>query len=113
MSELLVTEQVQAYVNHGRWIADCCRPYCTSARLLSRGMITFYCDPDVDEGCGMEATVIWPTNVNELTEVLGKRPVKATRNWFPAGHELAIKSNCPHGQTVQQLKDEQMEMEAR
>ncbi len=107
-----ISGQVQAYANHGRWIADCCREFCNNAWGLASNQVSFLCDPN-QEGCGMEALVVWPPNVAEITEVLRRRPVKATRNWFPLNHELALRAGCPHGQTVQQLKDEQMEMESK
>ncbi|MFJ9413037.1 hypothetical protein ACIRPT_02585 [Streptomyces sp. NPDC101227] len=28
------------------------------------------------------------------------------RNWYPEGHEFAMRANLPHGQTVKQLLDE-------
>ena len=104
----LIQNQVEAYANHGRWIADCCRQYCQSALELRRGQQFFTCGE-----CKQEASVVWPNNVDEITEVLKVRPVPSTRNWFPAGHDLAVRSGCEHGQSVQQLKDEQMEMESR
>lgn len=105
---LIIKDQVQAYCNHGRWIADCCRQYCQSAIQLTTGQQFFNCAE-----CRQEAVVLWPSNVGELTEVLSARPVPSTRNWFPSGHELALRSGCDHGQTVQQLKDEQMDWESR
>lgn len=108
---LLVANQVQAYVNHGRWIADCCRQYCGNAMKLERRQAVFQCASS--DGCGMEAVVVWPPNADELTEVLRARPVPSTRNWFPSGHELALRAGCESGQTVQQLKDEQMDMESK
>ncbi len=107
-----ITGQVYAYVNHGRWIADCCRDYCNNAYALERNQLTFFCNPEF-QGCGMEAAIIWPLNVEEITAALSARPVPATRNWFPSGHELALRSGCAHGQTPRELMEEQMEMEGK
>lgn len=100
----LLTERARAYLNHGRWISDCPRPYCGNAEGLSPGQVGFHCS-----NCGQIADVEWPPNAPEITAALDKRPVPQTRNWFPAGHELALRSGCPHGQTVADLEAETRE----
>lgn len=96
-----VTERkpfVEAYVNHGRWVADCNRPYCNNAMALDPHQIGFGC-----ANCGMLADIVWPDNADDIWEALALRPVPQTRNWFPKDHRLAIIAGCPHGQTVKEL----------
>ena len=100
----LLTERARAYHNHGRWIADCPRRYCGNAEALTSGQGGFHCS-----NCQQVATVEWPDNVAEITAALELRPVPNTRNWFPAGHELALRSGCLHGQTVADLEAETRE----
>lgn len=93
-----MASQVFAYVNHGRWIADCNREYCNNAMELRPKQEVFHCT-----NCLMDATVAWPSKADEIWKALSKRPVPQTRNWFPAEHDLAIRAGCPHGQSVADL----------
>lgn len=101
---MLVTNRARAYVNWGRWVADCTRPYCNSAAKLDPGQPVFYCAE-----CRQIADIDWPTDAEEIWSELERRPVPGTRNWFPAGHELALRSGRPHGQTVAELRAETLE----
>lgn len=99
----LITNQARAYVNHGRWIADC--PIdCGGALALSPRQASFAC-PE----CHTISQVEWPKDVDDIWEALLQRVAPRFRNWFPAGHPLALRANCPHGQTVAQLRDETAE----
>lgn len=95
---------VHARVNHGRWIADCVRPYCSNAMRLTLGQSTFHCGGE--GGCGLHAAVAWPDEAELITAVLEQRPVPGTRNWYPAGHPEAVKLGIPHGQSVFELRAE-------
>lgn len=96
----LLTDKALAYVNFGRWIADCPMD-CGSALQLTNGQGIYQCVE-----CGFTTEVVWPSNVAEITEVLNERPAKRNRNWFPSEHPLALRSFSPHGQTLQELRDE-------
>lgn len=98
---LLATTNTQAYVNHGRWTADCTRPYCGNAVELTRGQTTFHCI-----NCLLITGVDWPSNPDEIWAALLLRPVPQTRNWSPAGHRQALVDGFPNGQTVADLRDE-------
>lgn len=100
----LLTTRARAYANHGRWISDCTRPYCANAEKLTPGQGTFHCS-----NCLQVAEIEWPPDADEIWAVLARRPVPQTRNWFPAGHDLALRSGTPHGQTVADLEDENRE----
>lgn len=96
----LLTNKARAYVNFGRWIADC-PMNCGSAMQLSSGQGMFHCSE-----CTFMTEVEWPSNPDEIWQALLERPAKKNRNWFPSNHELAVRSNNPHGQTPQELRDE-------
>lgn len=96
----LITNKARAYVNFGRWIADC-PVNCGSALQLQPGQSMFHC-PE----CTFITEVEWPDNADEIWEALNDRYAKRNRNWFPSDHELALRSGSPHGQTVAELRAE-------
>lgn len=105
----LLTACAVAYVNYGRWCADCPRPHCANAVKLEPHQATFHCGgPD---GCQLMAEIEWPVDADEIWEALAERPVPATRNWAPVGHRQALVTGFPSGQTVAQLRDETHEHE--
>lgn len=99
----LVTNKARAYVNFGRWIADCPTD-CGSALQLQAQQGMFHCVE-----CGHIAPVEWPEDADPITEELAKRPAPRNRNWFPKGHDLALRAGLPHGQSVKELQDETVE----
>ena len=103
MTNLITSSKARAYVNFGRWIADC--PLnCGNAVALEPNQNQFFCNSA--GGCGHIAALEWPNNTAEIWDVLMERPMPKTRNWFPSNHDLALRSGSPHGQTVQALRDE-------
>lgn len=96
----LITLHARAYVNWGKWIADCPMD-CGSALALEARQVAYAC-PE----CKGVALVSWPDNVDEITDVLAERPVPRTRNWYPSGHDLALRFGMPHGQSVSELREE-------
>ncbi len=107
---MIVTSNARAYVNFGRWIADC--PLgCGGAQQLEPNQTSFFCSPPA--GCGHMSTVEWPSSPDSIWDALMERPMPKTRNWFPEDHELAIRANCPHGQTAKQLREEASENEVK
>lgn len=92
---------VEAHVNHGRWIALCSRPHCTSAAPLKPGQTGFHCVE-----CNQLDSVVWPTDAEAIDAVLAMRPVPTTRNWAPPGHWQSIAVGMPEGQTVDELRAE-------
>lgn len=97
---MLIKPFALAYFNWGRWVVDCPANDCGSAALLEKGQGIFHC-PE----CKYVSKVMWPYNVDEITEVLEIRD-KRHRNWFPANHDLALRFNLPHGQTIEELREE-------
>jgi hypothetical protein len=59
--------------------------------------------------CHMLSEIEWPDHMAEIMEVLALRPVPHNRNWYPKDHETAVKFRIEHGQTVQDLRDENAE----
>jgi len=98
---LIVTAHAQAYVNHGRWIADCPRPHCGNALALNPKQSVFHCAGK--GGCQLIAEVDWPVEVDLIDAAISARPVRTTRNWAPAGHRQAIACGFPEGQTAADL----------
>jgi hypothetical protein len=102
---MLHTPLARAYVNHGRWVADC--PVdCGAALDLRWGDVNFYC-PE----CMTISPVEWPKNVDGIEDALSKRRNPKTRNWYPPEHPVAMGANLPHGQTVKELEEETKENE--
>ncbi|WP_344890463.1 hypothetical protein [Actinomadura meridiana] len=93
----------RAYHNYGRWVADCPRPFCANARRLEPGQERFWCGPEEKGCCRLDCPIEWPPDAEDIDRVLKRRPVPATRNWFPSGHDLAVRAGIEHGQTVADL----------
>jgi hypothetical protein len=124
---MTTTAPARAYVNHGRWVADCPRPYCGGAEQLHdterreacwvelhdqdqpghERSVYFHC-----RNCDLITSVDWPADAARIRAALMERPVPQTRNWFPADHPLAVNSRSPHGQSVDDLAAEQRKYEA-
>ena len=82
-----------AYLNQGRWVADCPDPDCAGAEL-ARDM--FVCS-----NCKRVAKVEWPDNKKLIDDMTVVRSVPETRNWLP-GETLddLHRENEMHGVTV-------------
>lgn len=92
-----------AYVNWGRWVADCPVDGCHDARELTPGTTTMTCV------AGHISPVQWPggpASVTAITAALGERAEPKTRNWLPAGHPMAATLGCPVDQTPAELRAE-------
>jgi hypothetical protein len=110
----LITDFARAYVYHGDWVADCPREHC--------GNVEFLMTPVTKNGprvipvpvytcsyCGLVVPIDWPRKMVEILAVLTERPIPHTRNWYPADHATAVKFRVEHGQTVDELRDENRE----
>lgn len=96
------------YMNHGRWVARCPRPYCTNAEQFGQcqdGTVgglaegRFRCRLE-QGGCGLTCHAQWPDAelIPQVEQLLLARPVPATRNWEP-GETLSdlLGENFEHG----------------
>lgn len=112
----LLASKARAYVYSGMWVADCPRACGNVEPLFDR---TNPRDPNSPRTvrrtgfhctyCHQLADIEWSPNEAEIMEVLERRPVPHNRNWYPAEHETAIKFRIAHGQSVQDLRDENAE----
>lgn len=99
----IITARARAYVNHGRWIADC--PVdCGGALILDKGQTQFPC-PE----CLTITAIEWPKDPQGIWDALSKRMSPKTRNWYPEDHNVAVRACIPHGQTVDDLERETKE----
>jgi uncharacterized Zn finger protein len=80
-----------AYLNQGRWVADCPVPYCAGAervwpelRHLSDGReYGIYRDKMHCAECGTVSDVVFPDEREQIDRVVSARKVPSTRNWNP------------------------------
>lgn len=75
---------IEAYVNWGRWVADCPTPGCNGALIVSHEDPRFYCpycfnDPEA----GRFLAVAFPAARAAIEAELLKRPLLEQRNWRP------------------------------
>jgi len=108
---MLLKTVARAYVYAGDWVADCPRPGCGNVDHLylpirKGGPRTVQAPSFHCTYCGMDAVIEWPSDMGGLMEVLMLRPIPHTRNWYPADHETAVRFRIEHGQSVQQLREE-------
>jgi hypothetical protein len=66
-------KQVAAYINHGRWVADC---PCNGAELVGPG------EDMVCGSCGTISSVDFPDTAADIEKVLGLRD-PYNQNWHP------------------------------
>ncbi len=112
----LLKNMARAYVYHGDWVSDCPREGCGNVEHLFGRMnprdpmsprtvrhVVFHCTY-----CGMQAEIDWPTEgaMDAILAVLMLRPVPHNRNWYPKDHTTAVRFRVPHGQSVDDLKQE-------
>lgn len=96
-----------AYVNHGRWIADCPDTRCGNAVALDPKQASYHCRG----GCNLVTEIVWPADADDITRALAERPHDVNRHWAPAGHRQALTTGHPMGQTVADLRAETREYE--
>jgi hypothetical protein len=89
--------EILAYVNHGRWIAEC--PYCSAAQVASKSEPVYWCAECVMVwNDGAPVNVKFPDDAEAIEAALVKRPAQKNRNWNP--HETVAdlrRQNFQHG----------------
>ena len=109
----------RAYLYNGEWTADCPREGCANAEYLyglrRPGHPAGPGNPrDVRKPaflcsyCQQAALIDWPPQdfMEAAAELLSRRPVPSNRNWYPEDHEGALRFRIEHGQTLDQLREE-------
>lgn len=115
----LIQERARAYVYAGDWVADCPRGcgnvehlYQAASRIpgvpRTVRVPSFRCSY-CKLGDAETVPVEWPDNMPDIMAVLMLRPIPHTRNWYPHGHETAVRCRIPHGQSVDELRAENAE----
>jgi hypothetical protein len=105
-----------AYLNHGRWVADCPEPGCTDARLV------YEVHPKTGVPTGRKLTedvcanghrfelVMPPAEFEaQVTAAVAER-VDADKGWYPRGHQRAMLAGLPTGQSIDDLVRENHEV---
>jgi hypothetical protein len=112
----LIATRARAYVYCGDWVADCPRACGNVEHLYAHANPRNPNSPRVVQlaefrcsYCQMAAPIDWPTNMAAIMAVLMLRPIPHTRNWYPLGHDTAVRYRIPHGQTVDELRAENAE----
>jgi len=116
----LIAPVARAYVYSGDWVADCPRGCGGVEHLFERANPRDPSSPRVVPkpefrcsycklGDAETVRIDWPPNMNEIMAVLMLRPVPHNRNWYPKDHDVALRYRLPHGQTVDELREENRE----
>lgn len=102
----------RAYVYSGEWVADCPQR-CGNVELVTikrdqdRGRAGSRGTPKESFLCSyckcLATSIHWPKNADEIMEILDRRPVPHTRNWYPEGHITALEFGIPDGETAEEL----------
>jgi hypothetical protein len=88
-----VMTRVPAYVNWGRWVADCVR--CPSAEQLNLMQPVFLCTE-----CRTAAEIEWPSEemAHGIQRLLLMRPNTTKQNWLPGETIIDLmRENAEHG----------------
>lgn len=85
------TPEAVAFIDWGRWVADCPHPGCTNAKLITPGQDMYVCDapPDNKGACLRSAPIVWPDAPGAILAGLSGRP-ESQQSWRPepAGEEM-------------------------
>lgn len=97
---------VAAYVNHGRWVADCPTPGCGGALCLSRQASLFLCPQCWNAANGGQwMAVTFPAAKQQIEALLLRRPAAddwtaPARNWRPGESTAQLRAeNAARGLT--------------
>ncbi len=94
ISPELSSETVKARILYGRWLVDC--PVCKGANDVDPGEPVYVCS-----SCGWPekfVTVEFPRERSVIEQILLRRPIISTRNWFPGETvEMLLKENMERG----------------
>lgn len=90
-----------AYVNHGRWVADCPTNSCGGALVLLAAAQGFLCVNCLNiEVANRYRPVIWPEDSDVIAAALEARLLPEQANWHGEPVESLIAENIAHGIVV-------------
>jgi len=96
-NEIDSKHKVHAYINYGRWVANCC--FCRGAELVFKDDPYFVCLSCFNSTIGYKKIeVIFPKDIEKIEAALNKRIEAKNQNWLP--HETIAdleKENIAHG----------------
>jgi hypothetical protein len=96
-----------AYLNWGRWVADCPEPGCNDARAVYHRVTGQRQTEDMcAKGHLFRIDMPPPALESQLVAVLSERALESDRSWYPKGHPRATLAGLPTGQSVAELVDE-------
>ena len=96
-----------AYLNWGRWVADCPEPGCQDARAVYHPVTGQRQTEDVCANGHHFVIEMPPTSLEaQLVAAVEERANDADRSWYPKGHKRATLAGLPTGQSVKELVDE-------
>lgn len=96
-----------AYLNWGRWVADCPEPGCQDARAVYNPQTGQRQAQDLCvQGHPFLIEMPPPALEGQLVAAVADRANDADRSWYPKGHPRATLAGLPTGQTVKDLVDE-------
>jgi hypothetical protein len=105
-----------AYLNYGRWVADCPVDGCSDARALHPedryGNPSPQPVPDTVCAAGHPYHIETPPaqHRDRLEQAVSERPLIQDRGWYPKGHGWAELNGYPTGQSVDDLRAESSEV---
>lgn len=109
--------QALAYLNGGRWVADCPEPGCKDARLVyevdprTGGPTGRKLTEDVcAAGHGFEIVMPPPEFEAQVMAAVADRAEDADKAWYPKGHVRAALAGLPTGQSIDDLVQENAEV---
>lgn len=102
----------RVYIYSGFWVADCPRG-CGNTEKMTEDLHALVVSKKTLFHCSyckyQTYEIEWPHNIEDIDSVLRLRPIPHTRNWYPKDHEAAVKFRIPHGQSVEDLRNENLE----
>jgi hypothetical protein len=109
----------QAYLNYGRWVAECPTPGCHDARaVFPEHPVTGIpsATPNATDVCanGHPFAIEMPPQelAAQISGVVDERPDEQDRAWYPPGHPAGLRFNKPTGQSIDDLLAENQEVAA-
>ena len=95
----LVTGEVAAHINHGRWMVECPYAPCPSKQVVNLDVLVFYCGHCANWSNGGDFyAVALPDDREAIEAALLQRPIPEVMNWGPTETAASLLAeNVVHG----------------